>query len=96
MALVLHELMANAIRHGALRTASGSLSVEWTCSGQSLGVAWRESGAIGVVQPKELGVGLKMLENVVKRQLGGVATLRWARDGLHADLSLPLAKGASS
>ena len=90
LALVLHELLSNAARHGALAAQTGSVEIAWTVRAQSLHIEWKENGASGVIQPTAPGVGLRMLESVVKQQLGGRVSMTWERDGVHAEMSLPM------
>jgi two-component sensor histidine kinase len=55
MALALHELATNAVKYGALKQASGHLSVTWRIQNRPTGersvvLDWQESG---VAMPKE-------------------------------------------
>lgn len=91
LALVIHELMSNAVRHGALCQPEGLVRVDWQSQPQSLQVKWRESGPRCPAEPAGTGVGMKMVDGLVKQQLGGHLSTSWTRDGLHIDLDLPLA-----
>ncbi len=65
MALILHELATNAVRHGALSNASGRISVEWkTLPGSPplLDLRWRESGGPAVASLSARGFGLSLIE----------------------------------
>jgi PAS domain S-box-containing protein len=53
LALALHELAANAARHGALSVASGSLEVAWEQRGDELALQWSEYG--GPCPPSPVG-----------------------------------------
>jgi PAS domain S-box-containing protein len=90
MALVLHELMTNATRHGSLRHLNGAVEVEWLRLSQSLLMKWRETGAHEVAEPTEAGVGIRLLEGVVTRQLGGDVKWSWPCSGLYLELEVPM------
>jgi two-component sensor histidine kinase/HAMP domain-containing protein len=45
LALTVHELAANAARHGALSLPSGSVHVAWEQQGEALTLRWSERGA---------------------------------------------------
>jgi two-component sensor histidine kinase/PAS domain-containing protein len=53
LALALHELAANAARHGALSVPSGSLEVAWEQRGDELALQWTERG--GPCAPAPVG-----------------------------------------
>lgn len=62
--LALHELAANALQHGALRSSSGKVAIEWTLKGtgpeRSLEVRWREHGGQPPAAPAHYGFGLTL------------------------------------
>jgi PAS domain S-box-containing protein len=86
--LVLHELISNALRHGALVGPNGTIAVEWSATGDParLTVTWREVGADLSSDEPTSGFGLMMIKGVVERQLGGTFAPRWRREGLEAKL----------
>jgi two-component sensor histidine kinase len=43
MALLVHELETNAVKHDALTSAAGKLSIYWSLLQRNLSVEWRES-----------------------------------------------------
>src|SRR5262249_14287940 len=48
LSLVVHELVTNAVKHGALSTTEGKVTVNWATreqSAPSLEIKWREQGA---------------------------------------------------
>lgn len=93
-ALALHELAANAEKHGALKGPHGSVNVAWraTTSGE-LSLVWRESGGPTVVEPRRRGVGAMVIERAM-RQLGGQAAYEWRPEGLEVRLLAPLRRDA--
>ena len=67
-ALVLHELATNAVKHGALSAAGGTVTVEWRQNLSRPAVlffAWREKGGPPAAAPKHKGFGTKLLEVAV-------------------------------
>jgi PAS domain S-box-containing protein len=90
LALVLHELLMNALRHGALSVPAGTVTLECRAAGGELVLAWREAGSPPVATPAALGFGITLLERVVARRYGGRAEFDWAPGGLVCRLHLPL------
>jgi two-component sensor histidine kinase/GAF domain-containing protein len=95
LSIALHELAANAVRHGALSAPGGRVSVTWqaTSGGGQLELAWVESGGPppgGV--PRHRGFGANLLGRGLGRQLGGEVTLDYAAEGLRCRMRLPLGR----
>ncbi|EKV28090.1 hypothetical protein C882_1091 [Caenispirillum salinarum AK4] len=93
MTIVLHELVTNAAKHGALSGGeTGSLSVTWMRTPEGgLAVEWREAVGHPVAPPSRQGFGRMLIETLVARQLGGTITFTWAENGLHCRLDLSAA-----
>lgn len=90
MALVMHELVANSAKHGALKTELGTVSI--TLARQpdaSLSVLWQEAGGPPVAQPQRRGFGTTIIERSVPYELHGTAQLEFDVDGLRAQFQLP-------
>lgn len=94
MALILHELMTNALKYGALSTATGVVTVEWhvdtTAAGRMLYLRWSEEGGPPVAPSSRSGFGSRLLQFSAK-ELKGAVDLRFQSQGLDATLSMPLA-----
>lgn len=86
LALALHELMTNALAHGALAHQRGALAISWRLEDGRMILDWRETGASPPERRPE-GLGLGLVRGVVERQLGGALSLDWRGDGLAARLS---------
>jgi two-component sensor histidine kinase len=94
LAVVLHELVSNAIKHGALRQPNEHLTVRWrqevsTEDGKPwLHLDWKESG---VEMPSEVGAGKgrELIERALPYQFGARTTFALEADGLHCTISLP-------
>jgi two-component sensor histidine kinase/DNA-binding NarL/FixJ family response regulator len=67
LALVLHELATNAVKHGALASPQGRVTLEWKQSQSSpaLEILWRETGGGPVLPPKRRGLGLTIIETAL-------------------------------
>ena len=89
MALVIHELMSNALQHGSLAGSDGTVEIDWSESPGCLLIQWEERGGKAIGEPGKPGVGLAMLSGVVERQLGGRVAEAWREDGLRLEISLP-------
>ena len=94
MAMVLHELATNAVKHGALSVPAGRVSVSWRVEPgppRLLQLRWREAGGPAVSGPPERrGFGSRVLDATVRHQLGGRVRSRWEPAGLVHEIELPL------
>ncbi len=89
MALVIHELVTNSAKYGALSTF-GSVHVALEVSGDGgLVVRWRERGGPPVEAPVRRGFGSVVIERTVPFDLQGTAEVRYVLTGLEADFTLP-------
>jgi PAS domain S-box-containing protein len=87
VALVFHELLENALMHGALAEPDGTLEIEWRGEGECASIRWRELSGKSVSEPSKLGFGLRTIRGVIEGQLAGTVSLDWTGKGLAADLS---------
>ena len=93
VALVIHELMTNAAKHGALAGRAGQVSVGWRLDGSgALVIDWQESGGAPVTPPTRRGFGSVIIQRSIPHELGGVATLDYAPGGLHGRFVVPAAQ----
>jgi two-component system CheB/CheR fusion protein len=89
---ILHELAANARKHGALSDANGHVDVRWENPADrtgGIGIHWVESGGPAMVEPRHRGFGLLMLERQLAYELQGHSSVTYAHGGLRATLHLP-------
>lgn len=75
VALALHELATNAVKHGSLSVPDGHVTIEWTPHGEdpaNIGVrlVWRETGGPPVTMPERKGFGRFVIERVTIDALG--------------------------
>ncbi len=95
VAMAVHELATNAVKHGALSRAGGQLLVYWSLDTAPavprLLLRWVERGGPPVGgEPARRGFGSRVLEGTVRGQLGGSVTLGWDPAGLVCEISVPL------
>jgi two-component sensor histidine kinase len=87
LALILHELATNAIKHGALGSDRGRVSLLWEQAGRGATIEWKESGGPAVAVPAAVGFGSRLLQNALPRRLGE-ACLAFEADGVRATIRL--------
>ena len=90
IAMVLHELTTNAVKHGALSVPAGRLLIEWSRSDTQLVIRWSEVDGPLVKPPSRQGFGTKVVSRVVKDELGGTLRADWKPDGLVCELIVPV------
>jgi two-component sensor histidine kinase len=97
--LVLHELAANATKHGAWSNGTGSVDVDWhegpASDQRILEVNWHERGGPSVEAPDgTAGTGNAIIDRLLRFN-GGTIDRKWSRDGLEAKVSIPIGKAAA-
>ncbi len=95
LAMAMHELGTNAVKHGALSVPDGRVAVAWEtaeCDGaRRLSLRWVERGGPPVPgPPARRGFGSRVLEAVLRGQLGGTVALGWDAAGLTCQAEIPL------
>ncbi|GAA4043118.1 PAS domain-containing protein [Parerythrobacter jejuensis] len=93
--LILHELAANASKHGAWSgDVSGQVLVDWYASDKGdLLVEWKETGGPQLDgPPQELGAGSSILDRLL-RTSSGTINREWNPSGLHSLITIPLQDG---
>lgn len=84
--LALHELATNAVKHGALSSASGRVMVDWSVGeGPELFFSWREEGGPQVIKPSRHGFGTTLLTSTFSK-----ASLDYAPSGVCCQVNVPL------
>jgi len=90
IALVIHELLTNCVKYGALSDSSGTIAIDIAeREDHSLDLHWRESGGPVVKAPSRRGFGSTIIERSIPYELGGEADIRFELTGLRADYVLP-------
>ncbi len=89
MALVIHELLTNAAKYGAL-SDGGVVSIDWHVDDDgSLLVHWIENGGPAVVAPTRRGFGSTVIERSIPYDLGGKAEVAYRLAGVEAHFCIP-------
>lgn len=86
ISMILHELVTNAVKYGALSSPEGQIAVSWSVAGDRLALEWRETGALPVTPPERIGFGSRMIALSVKHELQGESASLWADRGLRFSL----------
>ena len=93
VALLLHELTTNALKHGALSTQNGRVAISWHLtdvgSERELALGWREVGGPPAVEPVKTGFGSRLIKMGLTG--AGGATLHYEQTGFTAEFVAPLA-----
>lgn len=96
IALVIHELITNALKHGSLSTGRGTVQIDWrierVANERELTLCWCERGGPFVSAPGDAGFGLSLIEATVKEQLSGKLVQSWDQRGLTVEFVVPAAK----
>ncbi|MBP2449078.1 sensor histidine kinase [Rhizobium leguminosarum] len=82
--LVLHELVTNATKYGALSVDSGAVEIEWSvrqnAGDERLDLSWQERGGPAVEAPKRKGFGSRLVNSSLAAY--GDVSLDYAATGL--------------
>lgn len=93
LSMAIFELTANALKYGALSTASGRVDIQWSVNqpdGRRLfNMSWRESGGPTVQKPETTGFGHSIIRDMVARSLDGEASLEFAASGVSWEIVSP-------
>jgi PAS domain S-box-containing protein len=94
VAMVIHELVTNAAKHGALSSPNGSVSVSWDRTGADaatiLTITWHELGGPSIATPVQAGYGSSLIRDLIPHELGGTVDLVFASDGAYCKIEIPL------
>jgi two-component sensor histidine kinase len=94
IALALHELATNAVKHGALAQPSGRLDVSWRVDQAPecrIALEWRESGVAmpDGGRPARRGYGTELIERALRYQLKAKTKLEFGEDGVCCLIEVP-------
>jgi light-regulated signal transduction histidine kinase (bacteriophytochrome)/CheY-like chemotaxis protein len=90
LALVVHEMMTNSAKYGALADSTGQVEVAWKLDqGSRLIIDWKESGGPPVQPPARRGFGTTIIERSIPFDLNGDAELNFDLLGVKARFVIP-------
>jgi len=94
LALVIHELATNAVKHGALSSEAGRLRVGSRLEGDaragSLGLEWVETAPRTAFSRGRRGFGMDIIERLLPYEFDATVTLDFGPDGLRCEIRLPV------
>jgi two-component sensor histidine kinase len=92
--MAMHELITNAVKHGALSAPEGRVNISWTVVPKSTGdillLVWFERGGPTVLPPTKPGFGTLLLDRVLGPELNGKITTVFDPAGLKARIEAQL------
>jgi len=93
--LVLHELVTNAVKYGALATPSGVVEIRWKVAEEDgrpvLHLHWQEHGGPPPEPPRRQGFGSRLIRRSIEGEMAGKMTLAFPPTGAVYDFAIPLA-----
>jgi PAS domain S-box-containing protein len=90
LAMVLHELVTNAAKYGALSTPHGRVEVTWHHEdAMNLSITWREIGGPAVAASRDSKYGVSVIRDLVPKELGGSVDLTFASGGVCCKIEIP-------
>ena len=90
LAMIIHELATNSVKHGCLSADAGMLDLSSRSDNENLVIVWSESGGPAVGGgPSRLGFGTKYIAQTIARQFRGTIEYDWQHTGLVATLRMP-------
>ena len=100
LGMVIHELVTNAAKYGALSVPTGRVSLSWR-RGNDVGPArleieWVEEGGPAVRQPSRSGFGSRLIGQTVVTDLMGTIDMSFDVSGLSCSISIPCAETRAS
>ena len=92
MALVIHELLTNSAKYGALADSLGNVTVTLDRQeGGELRLGWQETGGPPVAKPTRRGFGTTIIERSIPYELNGTAEVFYDLAGVRASFLVPKA-----
>jgi light-regulated signal transduction histidine kinase (bacteriophytochrome)/CheY-like chemotaxis protein len=90
LSLVIHELMTNSAKYGALCDQRGHVAIDWTRDAKGdLIIDWRERDGPPVKPPTRRGFGSTIIEHSIPHDLNGEVALDYRPEGFQARIRIP-------
>jgi len=95
LGMALHELSTNAVKHGALSTSAGKVTITWSIRDHETGkpqlfLLWTEADGPPTEQPDREGFGQTVIKKHTAAVFRGEVTLDYEATGLRWSLQAPL------
>ena len=88
-AMVLHELVTNAAKHGCFSVPHGHLALRWECVGDGARLSWTERGGpLLTGAPSRSGFGTQLIDCNAGSPLDGHIERHWEPEGLRCVLHI--------
>ena len=88
IAVVLHELVTNAAKYGALSGRDGQVALGWSeAADRLLTLRWTEDGGPSVTTPTREGFGSRLIARMIG-DLKGTTNFEWHPKGLVCEITL--------
>jgi PAS domain S-box-containing protein len=92
LALVLNELGANALKHGALSGSGGDIRIDWRRIDRDLlELTWSELHQNPYSSPRREGTGSRLMRGLVRYELNGTLEITQEADRLECRIVIPIA-----
>jgi len=98
LALALHELATNAVKHGALKGELGRVDVAWISESNPQGertlvLTWQESGLAKLPDTTRRGFGRNLIERALAHTMRAKTEFLFRQDGITCRIAIPLSSG---
>lgn len=94
ISLILHELVTNAWKYGALSKLGGAVHLTWSVAPEAgrsvLHLTWQEENGPPVIPPIRSGYGSKLIAYSAEHGLNGTAELKYEATGLRVHVTAPM------
>lgn len=96
LCMTLHELATNAAKYGGLSRPGGGVALRWSIDdakpAPSLRMTWEEHGAPLPGAPDRRGFGLSLIEEALRYEVNGSASITFGPGGARCEIVAPLAE----
>ncbi len=90
LALILHEMVTNSVKYGALSVAEGHVAITLSrTEAGALQIDWQDRNGPEVSPPKRRGFGSSIIESSLSFELGGTAEISYKPAGVEARFVIP-------
>ena len=92
-ALILHEMLTNAVKYGALTASNGRVQISWSCTTgpeDKLFFTWQELDGPPTKEPERAGFGWTVIRSSVEEQMRGTLLTKWTETGLSMTIEIPM------